>query len=38
MEIKRAGSQSSAKGSSEWFHRSIRFFRHPIQHLFKVPA
>jgi len=34
MEIKRVGSQPSAKGPSEWFtgrFASIRFFRHPIR-------
>jgi len=38
MEIKRIGSQPSAKGPSEWFTGwfvLIRFFRHPIPPLFK---
>jgi hypothetical protein len=38
MEITNVGSQPSAKGRSRAPFGSIRFFRHPIPHLFKVRA
>jgi hypothetical protein len=36
MEIKRVGSQPSARGPSEWFSGTVRI--DPIPHLFQVPA
>jgi hypothetical protein len=41
MEIKRAGSQPSAKGSSEWFTGTVRIdplFQGPIRRLSQVRA